>query len=445
MRPWMPAGRILAVGVAMLCACDEPIIIEAATDATTEEPATEPAPTPVVTPEPSAIPPTPETIEPPPPTATEIALERAARERATFEARYPLHGVTFHFLARVRSQPRNDAKVIGYLRRGATFRASPRVPGVRCARGWHEIPGGGFVCRGEGFLIGTEPQAFEPSPRPPALQSALPYTYAYSPSNRVPQFWRLPTVEEEADVADVLRRIGQLQEQADEEAERTAAAQPDAAAEQSPAPAANPASPATNPVSPTDATNAAEPDAVEAPPPPGSTAATTDGDEDPVVVEAVENVEAVAEQTSTELVGSPPATGAFTPTAALEPEPTVPDFVRMAMRRGFYVSLDREERDARRRFYRTIRGAYVRADRLTPNEPPSHRGVVVGGSWQLPHSIRIPWAHAQAPQCGYTASRDGAAIAPYTTSRRLDRAPRTTRLRRKSTRRFRPPLKRSGR
>jgi hypothetical protein len=56
----------------------------------------------------------------------------------------------------------------------------------------------------------------------------------------------------------------------------------------------------------------------------------------------------------------------------------------MRMRRGFYVSIDRLETIEGRRFYRTIRGAYVPADAVTENHPPAMRGVVLGGRWQLP-------------------------------------------------------------
>jgi lipoprotein-anchoring transpeptidase ErfK/SrfK len=70
--------------------------------------------------------------------------------------------------------------------------------------------------------------------------------------------------------------------------------------------------------------------------------------------------------------------------AMAQGEIQIPGFVRLRMGRGFYMSVDAEERDERRPFWRTIRGAYVRADQVSTNEPPTHRGVVVGGAWQLP-------------------------------------------------------------
>ncbi|MCB9602682.1 MAG: L,D-transpeptidase [Sandaracinus sp.] len=262
------------------------------------------------------------------PAAEAAAAARAARE--AFEARFPNHGVTFHFLARVRAEPRSDAAVVGYLRRGSRFRASDRVPGVGCARGWHEVPGDGFVCRGEGFLVGREPQTFEPSPLPPSLEDALPYPYAYAGRDDVPQYWRLPSEAEEHAARDAFRAIAQASV-IDVDA-GVPAAEPDA-----------------------DGVAADVADEVEAPPAPGGADEAQDAPAaDPALVAA--------------------ARGAV----------ELPNFVRIRMRRGFYVSLDGEENVGSRTFARTVRGTYVPADALTPNEPPEHRGVVLGEGWPLP-------------------------------------------------------------
>jgi hypothetical protein len=66
------------------------------------------------------------------------------------------------------------------------------------------------------------------------------------------------------------------------------------------------------------------------------------------------------------------------------PSPSLPSFFRMRMERGFYVSVDREQVDGERRFFRTVRGAYVPAEAMTVATPPSMRGVVLGGAWRPP-------------------------------------------------------------
>lgn len=103
---------------------------------------------------------------------------------------------------------------------------------------------------------------------------------------------------------------------------------------------------ATTPASTEDG---AGPSAVEAPPPPGRT----------------------------EVVG-----------AATPAGPIYPDFFRMPMMKGFYVSLDGvEETPEETRFVRTVRGAYLRQDRVAAPELPKMRGVVLGGQWNLPIAV----------------------------------------------------------
>jgi hypothetical protein len=110
---------------------------------------------------------------------------------------HPFHGIAFHFLAHVFAEPSLESPIVGYLRRGSRFRASEPVEGDDCKGGWHRLAGDGFVCPARGFLLGTSPRSFEPSPVPPALEDALPYAYARVTGARVPQYWRVPTPDEE--------------------------------------------------------------------------------------------------------------------------------------------------------------------------------------------------------------------------------------------------------
>lgn len=267
----------------------------------------------------------------------EAERARLEAEREAFEAAYPKHGVVYHFLAQVFAEPDNRSRVIGYMRRGAHLRAKAAVEGRGCSGGWHEVPGGGYVCGGNGFLMGDRPQSFEPSPVPPALDDALPYLYAYTTRDDVAQYWRLPTLEEEGQASGLFQELRRAEARRSARGGDAGPEAVDGGVDTTPAP---------------DEEAAAQADEVEAPPPPGQ-------EEDEGEVEPTE-----------------------------EDGVAFPDFVRMRMLRGFYVSLDqRDETDAGRQFYRTVRGAYVRASELTPNEPPESRGVVLGGSWELPLAI----------------------------------------------------------
>lgn len=271
--------------------------------------------------------------------------ERRVAEARAFERAYPLEGITTHFLARVYAQASTSSAVVGYMRRGSRFRASEQQATRGCAGGWYRVPGSGFVCRGEGYAIGRGPQSFSPVPREPALEDALPYLYAFAAEDDVPQYWGMPDAAREASVREVLsalrRRETTARERSAARAAQTVSTPPRAEAVEDDA-----ASEGTE----------AAPDeaggehAVEAPPPPGQIANAED--EGDVQLE--------------------------------ETPPELPDFVRMRMQRGFYVSLDSEERVDGRTWYRTVRGAYVRASQMRQSEPTSVRGVVVGGRWSLP-------------------------------------------------------------
>jgi len=135
---------------------------------------------------------------------------QTADQQALFERTFPLYGVTYHYLAQIFSEPGTRGVVIGYMRRGALFRAKSAVRGNGCADTWHELVGGGFICRNRGYQLGNTPQSFEPSPVEPSLHDALPYAYVKTFRDDVPQYWRIPTLDEEA---QVLQHIDEVRAQ----------------------------------------------------------------------------------------------------------------------------------------------------------------------------------------------------------------------------------------
>ncbi len=66
--------------------------------------------------------------------------------------------------------------------------------------------------------------------------------------------------------------------------------------------------------------------------------------------------------------------------------PGLPAYVRMRMQPGFYVSVDREVSDTLtgRRFFRSVRGGYVRAEPMIESKQPKGLGIVLGDELQLP-------------------------------------------------------------
>ena len=143
-----------------------------------------------------------------------VARAREAAQQARFEATYPMYGMVYHFVAQVFPTPSDSGQAIGYLRRGAQLRAGPRVDGTGCRAGWHQVPGGGYVCDGRGFQISSEPLTYDGAPMPAALDDALPYAYAYTTGDDVPQYWQLPTLVEENAAAEAFARLRAVEQAA---------------------------------------------------------------------------------------------------------------------------------------------------------------------------------------------------------------------------------------
>ncbi len=233
-------------------------------------------------------------VELPPPTPPTPSASEARRTRGPWLGlsdaddvgrRYPAFGVTLYHMAHVYEAPKRGTRAVGYLRRGARFRASEEVTRRDCARGWFEVSGGGFVCNGEGVTIDSLPPAYEDGPLLPALSDPLPYAYRKVVGGQPPQYLRLPSAGEEQAVTSALAN-----------APADAGAEADAGA------------------------------------------------------------------------------------------PLFPSLLRMRMQPGFYVSVDREISDTAdaRRFFRTVRGGFVRAEQLVEPKQPRGLGVTLGERYALP-------------------------------------------------------------
>ncbi len=249
----------------------------------------------------------------------EMSDEDREREMAI---RFPNYAVAFHFHTQVRAEPLRDARVIAYARRGNTFRVSERLSETGCKKGWYEIaPGGLFICSGEGVIVSDKNVTFAPSPPPPKLDAAMPYSYAYVTVENVPQYWRIPTVPEVAQVTDLFARIEARDQEVRGEGQG--------------------------------AVDASTGDGTNAPPP---VPAKPFGD---IARPAVSDG------------------GVKDPFA-------LPPFVYQRMARGFYVSTDDEAKADDIIYQRTVRGRYVSVDRLARAKASTFEGLLLGSEVTLP-------------------------------------------------------------
>ncbi len=259
------------------------------------------------------------------------------------ETEPPLYGRAIWNVVTVYDKPDMRSLHLGYLRKGAVVvledaRVEDKTPKKpSCRKGWWMLAdGGGYICSSKGVETGKELQPSDLYPVPPATDAPMPYAYGHIMVDLTPLYERPPTAEEEAQVdAWVAKTKKELKQKAlekeqakleadkkkKEEAKETAPEPPPAGeSEQEASAAPEPAAPAeAKPEPPAD--GPAEPEPVEQEPEP----------------EEKEDKEGIP----------------F-------------DFVRMLMLKGFYVSIDRETIHRGEKWYRTIRGQYVKAEKVFP-------------------------------------------------------------------------------
>jgi len=300
----------------------------------------------------------------PPPAETEPPPEESARVEGIVpgiepETEPPLYGRAVWNVVTVYDKPDMRSLHLGYLRKGAVVvleegRVEDKTPKKpSCRKGWWMLAdGGGYICSSKGVETSKDLQPSDLYPVPPATDAPMPYSYGHIMVDLTPLYERPPTAEEEAQVDEwvrqkkiELKKKALEKEQAKLEADKK---KKEVAKETAPAP------------------------------PP----AEEGGDEAP----------AAPEEPAAEKPAPPPEKPADTEPVEQEPEPEeeqdkegIPfDFVRMLMLKGFYVSIDRETINRGEKWYRTIRGQYVKAEKVFPVD------IRIRGGKELDESYRFP-------------------------------------------------------
>jgi lipoprotein-anchoring transpeptidase ErfK/SrfK len=271
-----------------------------------------------------------------------------AGEPADLEQRFPLHAVAYHFHTQIRKAPKTDARVVGYARRGATFRVSERLSTKGCRRGWHELAIGGFICDGDGVNVSSRPVSFAPAPPAADLASDLPYNYKYARLDNTPEYWRIPTPEETEQVADLFKRLERRDKHGTDH----------------------------KPAESLDREQLAEVLARAA-------ELAADAGADPLDG-------GIAEPSLTATpVADPPADPLRSADGGVVDPYALPPFVHLRMAKGYFVSTDDTVVDGEIEYERTVRGRFVQADRLFPAKPSQFSGVLVGARMPLPIAITV--------------------------------------------------------
>jgi len=107
-----------------------------------------------------------------------------------------LHGLAGYEVVAIYSKPDMKSAKLGFLRLGARMPVTKQVGTEGCPRGWYGLPTGGFACASKGFVVESEPPYMKFAPKPPRLNSAYPYDWAYVQNWHSPMWWRLPKASE---------------------------------------------------------------------------------------------------------------------------------------------------------------------------------------------------------------------------------------------------------
>ncbi len=138
------------------------------------------------------------TSAPPEPRTDEERARLADEHAAMLDREWPLHGIVTGTQLTVRAEASSESTVLGWLRVGAHLRAQ-REPEQRegCRSGWYRIYPRGYACAGQGITIGETAPSPEETSLAPNLQSHLPYRYLFVKEPQVPEWYQLPSREDQ--------------------------------------------------------------------------------------------------------------------------------------------------------------------------------------------------------------------------------------------------------
>ena len=118
--------------------------------------------------------------------------------QATFlDKEYPLHGRVTGVQLTIRRDPDPQSHGVGWLRMGSAVRLKPHSrASSTCASGWYSIFPQGWICKGEGVKISSNPVADAFAINPPPRNAALPYAYHKVRETSV-EYYRPPSRDEQ--------------------------------------------------------------------------------------------------------------------------------------------------------------------------------------------------------------------------------------------------------
>ena len=156
---------------------------------------------------------TPATIAPEPPPTAEEAEQARNEHAAMLDREWPLHGLVTGTQLQIRAEANSESLVLGWLRVGTHIRLQrDPVQAGGCRSGWYRLYPRGFACAGQGIEVGETPPD-EARLIGPDLASHLPYRYLFVKEPQVPEWFQLPSREDQRNAeVHALRYVALLNE-----------------------------------------------------------------------------------------------------------------------------------------------------------------------------------------------------------------------------------------
>lgn len=104
----------------------------------------------------------------------------------------------YYYATHVYQRPSSHPKTLGLVRRGTILRAAKAVSGPGCSHGkWYALEDQGYACEGRGFSLKQETH---PRQLRPNVRRSLPFRYGKVNSRKALRYYRIPTLDEEAEI-----------------------------------------------------------------------------------------------------------------------------------------------------------------------------------------------------------------------------------------------------
>lgn len=128
------------------------------------------------------------------------------------EVTYPYYATPLTYQLNIYEQPDETSQKLGYIRWGNSIKVSPPIKKERRCN-WHKLITDGYICAGKKVKISNKPYKTRLLPLPPDLSSPLPYNYVLVREDLTPLYRWIPTPKDIEKEREEEKKLQQLEQQ----------------------------------------------------------------------------------------------------------------------------------------------------------------------------------------------------------------------------------------